>query len=259
MESHVVRRRMNMISAHLAVHDDISTAATHLFPMSCSSSLNSAIPRYDNRMNYARQSSSSQACFMRLNSSEQGMGSCSTESALPLKPNSCAKKSFITSEGPMYSRPTNKEFQYVAQGCKYNQTAAEAPKFARPSTGINEKSRSQLKERRNGLQSNGSEWSPRMDIAESGCMYIVSIELPGVNINDIKVEISDKSLIVSGNRSAQWSKVATCSNDSVSSYHKREIVQGPYRVFWPLPTNANKDSVSAEFVDGLLQITIPKL
>ncbi|XP_009611949.1 uncharacterized protein [Nicotiana tomentosiformis] len=256
MESQVVRRRMNMISSHLASHDDIST---HLFPMSCSSSLNSAVPRYDNRMNYARQSSSSQACFMRLNSSEQGLGSCSTESALPLKPNSCAKKSSIASEGPMYSRPTNKEFQYVAQGRKYNQTATEAPKFARPSTGINEKSRPQLKERRNGLQSNGSKWSPRMDVAESGSMYIVSIELPGVNINDIKVEISEKSLIVSGNRSTQWSKVATKSNDSVSSYHKREIVQGPYRVFWPLPNNANKDSASAEFVDGLLQITIPKL
>ncbi|XP_009779651.2 uncharacterized protein [Nicotiana sylvestris] len=181
------------------------------------------------------------------------------ESASPLKPNGCTKRSSITSEGPMYSRPTNKEFQYVAQGCKYNQTAAEAPKLSRPSTGINEKSRSQLKERRNGLQSNGSEWCPRMDVAESGCMYIVLIELPGVNINDIKVEISDKSLIVSGNRSTQWSKVATYSNGSVSSYHKREIVQGPYRVFWPLPTNANKDSVSAEFVDGLLQITIPKL
>ncbi|XP_060189730.1 uncharacterized protein LOC132618747 [Lycium barbarum] len=256
MESQVVRRRVNMIAAHLAAHDDISTAATHLFPMSCSSSLYSATPRYDNRMNYARQSSSSQACFMRLNSSEQGSY---TESALPLKPNGCAKKSPSASGGPMFSRPTNKEFQYTAERCKYNETLAEAPKFARPRTSIDETLHFQLKERRKELESsNGSEWSPRMDVAESGNMYIVSIELPGVNINDIKVEVSDKSLIVSGNRSTQC-KVAAYLNGLVSAYHKREIVQGPYRVFWPLPSNANKDSVSAEFVDGLLQITIPKL
>ncbi|XP_055824829.1 17.7 kDa class II heat shock protein [Solanum dulcamara] len=255
MESQVVRRRVNMIAAHLAAHDDISASATHLFPMSCSSSLNSAIPRYDNRMYYARQSSSSQACFMRLNSSEQG--SC-TESASPFKANDCAKKSTSASEGPMFSRPANKKIQYTAQDFKYNEIAKEAPKFARPRTRTNEASHFQLKERRNGLQSNGSEWSPKMDVAESGSMYVVSIELPGVNISDIKVEVSDKSLIVSGNRRTQC-KVSAYLNGLVSAYHKKEIVQGPYRVFWPLPSNANKDRVSAEFVDGLLQITIPKL
>lgn len=110
----------------------------------------------------------------------------------------------------MFSRPAN--------NCKHNGTVEEAPKFARP--------RFQLKERRNELESNGkqtyalllivisrnwevrplwnvetfpfvfanagSEWSPKMDVAESGSMYVVSIELPGVNINDIKVEVSHK-------------------------------------------------------------------
>lgn len=244
-----------MIAAHLAAHDDITASATHLLPMSCSSSLNSAIPRYDNRMYYARQSSSSQACFMRLNSSEQGSH---TESASTFKANNCAKKCSSASEGPMFSRPTNKKFQYTAEDCKYNETAEEAPKFARPHTMTNEAMHFQLKERRNGLESNGGEWSPRMDVAESGSMYVVSIELPGVNIGDIKVEVSDKSLIVYGNRSTQC-KVSSYLNGLVSAYHKKEIVQGPYRVFWPLPSNVNKDRISAEFVDGLLQITVPKL
>ncbi|TMW82716.1 hypothetical protein EJD97_005168 [Solanum chilense] len=249
MESQIVRRRVNMITAHLTAHDDISASATHLFPMSCSGSLNSAIPRrYDNRMNYARQSSSSQACFMRTtNSSEQG--SC-TESTAAFKASDYAKKSSRAFEGPMFSRPAN--------NCKHNGTVEEAPKFARPRTRTNEAPRFQLKERRNELESNENEWSPKMDVAESGSMYVVSIELPGVNINDIKVEVSDKSLIVSGNRSTQC-KVASYLNGLVSAYHKKEIVQGPYRVFWPLPSNANKNRVSAEFVDGLLQITIPKL
>lgn len=37
-------------------------------------------------------------------------------------------------------------------------------------------------------------------------------------------------------------------SDSTSAYLRREIVQGPYEVVWPLPVNVNKDSVSAEFM-----------
>ncbi|MCD9560900.1 hypothetical protein HAX54_019723 [Datura stramonium] len=230
MESQIVRRRVNMIAAHLAAHDDISAAATHLFPM----------------------------CNLF------SVGSC-TESALPFKSNDCAKKTSGASEGPMFSRPTNKKFHFTAQGCKYHETAAEAPKFARPRTRTNEASHFQLKERRNGLESNGKQ---RRCFALIGVFFAGinnevngllgwmlqnledvcrSIELPGVNISDIKVEVSDKSLIVSGSRSTQC-KVASYLNDLVSAYHKKEIVQGPYRVFWPLPSNANKDRVSAEFV-----------
>lgn len=83
-----------------------------------------------------------------------GQGSC-TESSSPFKANDCAKKSTSASEGPMFSRPTNKKFQYTAQDCKYNEIAEEAPKFARPRTRTNEASHFQLKERRNGLESNG--------------------------------------------------------------------------------------------------------
>lgn len=38
----------------------------------------------------------------------------------------------------------------------------------------------------------GIEWSPRMDVAESGCSYVVTVEIPGVNCHDIRVEIDDQ-------------------------------------------------------------------
>lgn len=68
-----------------------------------------------------------------------------------------------------------------------------------------------------------------------------------MNINLISVAICD-SLAVKGKRSTQFWKVAGSSNDSISTYHKREILQGPYEVVWPLPPDVNKDSVSAEFL-----------
>lgn len=42
------------------------------------------------------------------------------------------------------------------------------------------------------LRCAGMEWSPRMDIAESGSNFIVTLELPGVNSDDMRVEINDQ-------------------------------------------------------------------
>ena len=36
------------------------------------------------------------------------------------------------------------------------------------------------------------EWSPRMDIADCGCNYVMTVEVPGVSIKDIRVEIDDQ-------------------------------------------------------------------
>lgn len=38
----------------------------------------------------------------------------------------------------------------------------------------------------------GNEWSPRIDIAESGRNYVMMVEIPGINTNDIRVEVDDQ-------------------------------------------------------------------
>ncbi|KAL3638267.1 hypothetical protein CASFOL_017638 [Castilleja foliolosa] len=219
MESQVVRRRANVIAAHLASHDDIiSATATHVFPMSCSNSLSSAIRRCDNRMLFARQGSTSQGAYMRQSSSsEQGNKSCSNASEA----------------APAFSRPTAEvgpTIPYVkeTQDCSYTERSLEAPMFARQ----NEKP----KEMTHNFATKGHEWSPKMDVVESAINYVVTLEIPGVCVDNIKVEVNDQSLIVKGNR----------LNKSGSCYHRREIMHGPYRIAWPLPNNANKDNISAE-------------
>nr|GMD35041.1 putative small heat shock protein [Ipomoea batatas] len=261
MESQIVSRRVNMIAAHLAAHEDISTAPTHVFPVICSSNLNSVIRRCDNRMHFARQGSSSQGCFMRPSSYEQG-----NPSAIPPKSIGYANTASNASDTPMFSRPSSVEpskksvqqIPYVAQCYKYqySECSPEAPKFARPCGTTTEESRVQSRPRNYASETKG--WSPKMDVAESRLNYMVMVELPGANVSDIKVEVSDQNLMISGNRPTPW-KVATYLCDSVSAYHKRDILQGPYQLAWPLPSNVNKDSVSAEFFDGLLRVIIPKL
>ncbi|KAG8386765.1 hypothetical protein BUALT_Bualt03G0183000 [Buddleja alternifolia] len=257
MESQVVRRRANVIAAHLVSFDqDISATPTHVFPMSCSNNLNSLVRRCDNRMYFARQSSTSQGCFMRPASTQQG-SYMQQPPTTALKSGSCGNKGSNALESPMFSRPAEVEHgipnlienHSVVQSCKYSET----PMFARPNGNF------QSKERIHNFASKGSEWSPRMDVVESGLNYFVKLEIPGVSIDNIKVEVNNQSLIVTGKRS-NWSCGAkSCPNKSASSYHKREILEGPYRIVWPLPTNANKEKVSAEIQDGILRITIPKV
>lgn len=38
----------------------------------------------------------------------------------------------------------------------------------------------------------GIEWSPRMDVAESEGKYVMTVEVPGVRISDIRVEVDDQ-------------------------------------------------------------------
>ncbi|KAJ4849833.1 hypothetical protein Tsubulata_044934 [Turnera subulata] len=250
MEGEAVKRRVMTIAAHFAPCDDISPAAApapaHLLPMHCSSSLNSVIPRFDNRTYFARQSSASQGFFMRQ--AEEPQGFSGKQDLPPIK---CPPS---TDQGPpLFSRPAN------FSGCEatllqppapsYGFSALDIPNFARPTKGESSRNPHHLHPLKESCASrcDGNKWSPRMDVVESRNSYILTVEIPGVSINDIRVEIRNQNLTVMGKRYTHRS-VASCSSvDSISAYHRREIIEGPYNVVWSLPSNVNKDGVSAEF------------
>ncbi|CAF2261322.1 unnamed protein product [Brassica napus] len=94
----------------------------------------------------------------------------------------------------------------------------------------------------------GAVWSPRSNVAEYEHNYVVAIELPGASINDIRVEVDNLNLIVTGRRTSVGQKVDAGTKGSICGYQKQEILQGPFKVSWPLPINVNKDNVSAEFM-----------
>ncbi|XVF60855.1 hypothetical protein PTKIN_Ptkin08bG0081600 [Pterospermum kingtungense] len=261
METETARHRISTIAGHFSPMDDL-LSATHLLPMNCSGSLNSVIRRCDNRIYFARQGSAYQACFMRqVSREERSVPQCA---AAPKS--SCTPiESSNASEAPLFSRPTMVEpnFSRLAAtqplGLDWRLSMLDPPKFSRPNESKTEQTALQSKNKACS-RSNAIEWSPRMDVAESRCNYVMMIEIPGVSISDIRVEVDDQNLTVTGQRSSHcWKLAADCFNDSVSAYHKREISQGPYQVVWPLPTNVNSDSISAEFLDGFLRIVIPKL
>ncbi|CAL0317487.1 unnamed protein product [Lupinus luteus] len=259
METELVRRRIHMIASHFPPSQHISYTLLH--PMNCRSSFGSVLRRCDNKVYFARQSSASLGYFMRQASVEEGSSTSfvapKTHGATCESPNARA---------PCFARPARKEsdfsnpmFQPMAHVHEYGFRTPDPPTFARPSKQIRRGDQLHSEKKTCYSDRAGIEWSPRMDVAESEGKYVITVEVPGVNTSDIRVEVDDQKLSVKGSRSTRSWTVAGPPNASASSYHKREILYGPYEVAWPLPTGVNKESVSAELLDGFLHIIIPKV
>ncbi|CAI8586829.1 unnamed protein product [Vicia faba] len=251
MESELVKRRIDIIAAHFASTDENEISPTHLLPMNCSGSLNSVLRRHGNNIYFAPQTSLKKGDSTSFVAPKTNGAKCEAPSNYK--------------RAPCFARPAMKESiisNSVAQITKtqvYDFDAFGPPTYARPSKQI--KQGEQFNNEKRIHQSEiGIEWSPRMDVANSKGKYVIRVEVPGASVDDIRVEIDDQKLSIKGRRLSSSGKVAGCPNGcAVSSYLKREIPYGPFEVVWPLPTGVNKDNISAEFLDGFLQIIIPKV
>ncbi|ESQ36268.1 hypothetical protein EUTSA_v10008353mg [Eutrema salsugineum] len=233
-------------------------------------------------MNFARQASSAQGFFMRQASSTDEVTPYLSSSCLVIKAandppilstdENCFKM-FLQRTIPQDTASTKCS---AAKTNGFLSSIVSKPEYAPPqfSKAAKEKfassSDSSLNQEKDNwkkpskadlpkLANLGTVWSPRSNVAEFEHNYVVAVELPGASINDIRVEVDNTDLTVTGRRTSICQKVDACTKDSVFGYHKQEILQGPFKVSWPLPSNVNKDNVSAEFMDGLLRIVIPKL
>ncbi|CAL9748077.1 unnamed protein product [Musa acuminata subsp. burmannicoides] len=261
-----VRRRISRIHDHVAASaasDEALPPSPHLFPMNCSSTLSTLMQRRDNRLLFARQTPASRGRFMQQVEISQDTGSGGSQpNTLPNCFRSGGSASFQNPGEPLFSRktmfdstaPSSRTETPMKQDTMFS--SYEAPLFARENSGRIEKQQLRCGGRRS---CRGIEWSPRMDVTESGPKYVVTVELPGVRATDVQVEVDDDSLRIMGKRLVSQWRVANGCEGWKPTYHQREILEGPYRVAWPLPKDVNKDGVSAELMDGFLRVTLPKL
>lgn len=96
------------------------------------------------------------------------------------------------------------------------------------------------------------EMEPKIEVAENKNNVEVTAELPGVAEDDIDVEISsDGYLTISGEKRHET------ENEQKGSYFS-EITYGMVKRTIPLPWDLQLDKADAEYVDGMLKISIPK-
>ena len=95
-----------------------------------------------------------------------------------------------------------------------------------------------------------TQWSPPVEISEKDGKLEVSVELPGVKENEVKVEVTDDGLVIQGERRREH-------EEKREGYYRSERIYGQFYRLIPLPENANIDQARAEFRNGELHISIP--
>ncbi len=93
----------------------------------------------------------------------------------------------------------------------------------------------------------------RMDTEETEDAYVFRLDAPGMNKDDIIVEINDHVLTVSGERKEQVKE-----EERDGKTVRREINYGRFERKIELPQDADTDTVSSKYADGVLTITVPK-
>jgi len=94
-------------------------------------------------------------------------------------------------------------------------------------------------------------WIPRVDVNETDKEIILDVELPGIDKKDIKVEVKDNTLSISGERK-QEKKTENAESCRV------ERLYGKFERTFTLPDTVLTDNVSAKYKDGILTLTLHK-
>lgn len=96
-----------------------------------------------------------------------------------------------------------------------------------------------------------SGWLPGMDVSEDKDKFTVTVELPGLNKEDVNITYKEGSLTVEGERKNEDEK-------KEADYHIVERAYGKFRRSFTLPLPVKEDKIDALFKNGVLTITLPK-
>jgi len=94
-------------------------------------------------------------------------------------------------------------------------------------------------------------WIPAMDLVETADHYVLRADLPGLDDDDVNIQLEDNTLTISGERKTQ-------REQNEEGYYRIERAFGTFTRSLTLPDGVNPDAVQAHFDRGVLEIRIPK-
>lgn len=104
----------------------------------------------------------------------------------------------------------------------------------------------------NGETSRRAPWSPAVNVEESKDGLSLSAELPGMNLEDIEIEVENNVLTLRGEKKEEKEE------GDERRYHLWERRYGSFERSFTLPRTVKSDGITARFKDGILQVTMPK-
>jgi HSP20 family protein len=95
-------------------------------------------------------------------------------------------------------------------------------------------------------------WAPALDISERKDAYLVTVELPGVEADDLEITLEDGLLTIQGERHF-------AHDSSEQQVHRVERRSGAFRRSITLPAQVRAEQIEASVDNGVLQILVPKM
>ncbi len=92
---------------------------------------------------------------------------------------------------------------------------------------------------------------PLMNIEELKDAYKISLEIPGMEKDDIDIQLKDNVLTISGEKKEE-------SKSEEGTFYRRERRFGKFVRSVSLPNDVNAEKIEAEYKNGVLTLTLPK-
>lgn len=92
---------------------------------------------------------------------------------------------------------------------------------------------------------------PTLDLGANDKEYTITVEIPGVDEKDVRLEIVNDTLTIRGEKKQE-------KEEKDKNYYRMERSYGSFQRVLSLPNDANQDDVKAIFKKGILTVTIPR-
>lgn len=92
---------------------------------------------------------------------------------------------------------------------------------------------------------------PSLDVAETDEGFLVSMDLPGVNPDEVKIEMHEGKLSISGSRKR--------SDSEDTKLHRIERSHGSFHRVLGLPSEVDVEKIDASYEHGVLTVSLPKI
>ncbi len=97
----------------------------------------------------------------------------------------------------------------------------------------------------------GLTFMPSAEIDETEQEIHLKLEVPGMQADDLEIEVMDDSVSIKGERKSE-------TKSEENGKFRSEFHYGKFERLIPMPSSIAKDQVVAEYKDGVLKLTIPK-
>lgn len=90
-------------------------------------------------------------------------------------------------------------------------------------------------------------WHPTTDVDEGDDHFLLTLDIPGMKKEDLKIEVHNEQVVVSGERK---------QDEKRNGYSERRY--GRFYRSFALPTHVDSAKIEAQYQDGVLKIYVPK-